>query len=58
MSYHLFLQLYCSVTLCAYILRQLFQLSLQQPASLIIFNNKNRDLQSSDPLLMAHPNNV
>ncbi|KAJ0694158.1 hypothetical protein HanPI659440_Chr15g0605631 [Helianthus annuus] len=30
------------VTLCAYILRRLFDLSPQQPASLIIFNNTNR----------------
>ncbi|KAJ0456801.1 hypothetical protein HanIR_Chr15g0766541 [Helianthus annuus] len=32
---------FTGITLCAYILRQLFQLSLQQPAYLIIFN-KNR----------------
>ncbi|KAJ0845748.1 hypothetical protein HanRHA438_Chr15g0717111 [Helianthus annuus] len=34
---------FTGITLCAYILRQLFQLSLQQPAYLIIFN-KNRQV--------------
>ncbi|KAI3757447.1 hypothetical protein L6452_04984 [Arctium lappa] len=43
-----------SITTCVYMLRQLFYLSPDQPVSLIIFNSSNRDLQLSDPLLMAN----
>ncbi|KAJ0456949.1 hypothetical protein HanIR_Chr15g0768271 [Helianthus annuus] len=42
------------VTICVYIVRQLYGLLPQQPASLILFNT-NRDIQSSDPRLMEHP---
>ncbi|XP_024971309.1 uncharacterized protein LOC112510208 [Cynara cardunculus var. scolymus] len=45
-----------SIAICVYIVWQLYCLSPQQPISLLIFNNKNRDLQTNDPLLMAHPN--
>ncbi|KAL8264572.1 hypothetical protein R6Q59_022702 [Mikania micrantha] len=44
------------VATCAYIVRQLFNLSPEQPVSLIIFNNTHRDLLSSDPLLVEHAN--
>lgn len=43
-----------SITTCVYIQRQLFYLSPEQPVSLILFKSSNRDLQSSDPLLMVH----
>ncbi|KAI3757450.1 hypothetical protein L6452_04987 [Arctium lappa] len=44
-----------SITTCVYIVWQLFYLSPQQSISEIIFSRSNRDSQSSDPLLMAHP---
>nr|GEV68866.1 reverse transcriptase, RNA-dependent DNA polymerase [Tanacetum cinerariifolium] len=43
------------LAICVYIVRQLYNLSPQQPASLIIFNN-NRYLDENDPPLMVHPN--
>ncbi|KAL7619017.1 hypothetical protein Lser_V15G03118 [Lactuca serriola] len=45
-----------SITLCVYILRLLFCLSPDQPASLIIFNGSDIYSQSSDPLLIPHAN--
>ncbi|KAK9074033.1 hypothetical protein SSX86_006628 [Deinandra increscens subsp. villosa] len=42
-----------SVTTCAYLVRQTFYLSHQQHISLIIFNSRNRDLLSSEPLLIT-----
>ncbi|CAI9301764.1 unnamed protein product [Lactuca saligna] len=42
------------IATCVYILREFFYLSPQQPLSAILFTNK--DLLSSDPLLMAHTN--
>ncbi|KAL8239440.1 hypothetical protein R6Q59_016007 [Mikania micrantha] len=44
------------VTTCAYIVRQTFYLSPQQPISLIIFNSKKRGLFSNESLLLAHGN--
>ncbi|KAI3757449.1 hypothetical protein L6452_04986 [Arctium lappa] len=44
-----------SITTCVYLVWQLFYLSPQQSISEIIFSRSNRDSQSSDPLLMAHP---
>nr|KAJ0185248.1 hypothetical protein LSAT_V11C900471380 [Lactuca sativa] len=44
------------IATCVYILRELFYLSPQQPLSAILFNSSNKDLLSSDPLLMAHTN--
>ncbi|KAI3762040.1 hypothetical protein L1987_52463 [Smallanthus sonchifolius] len=50
--------LFRGVTICAYILRELYYLSPQEPASLIIVKKINKDLDSNDPpLLKAHPNN-
>ncbi|CAI9269090.1 unnamed protein product [Lactuca saligna] len=45
-----------SITLCVYAVWQLFCLSPDQPASLIIFNGNDIHLQQSDPLLMSHAN--
>ncbi|KAI3762044.1 hypothetical protein L1987_52467 [Smallanthus sonchifolius] len=47
------LVLFRGVTICAYILRELFYLSPHEPASLIIVKKTNKDL---DPPLMAYPN--
>ncbi|KAI3511293.1 hypothetical protein L1887_18442 [Cichorium endivia] len=45
-----------SITLCVYIVRQLFCISPGQPASSIIFNSSDIYLQSSDPLLVSQAN--
>ncbi|KAL7619016.1 hypothetical protein Lser_V15G03119 [Lactuca serriola] len=45
-----------SITLCVYVVWQLFCLLPDQPASLIIFNGNDIHLQRSDPLLMSHAN--
>ncbi|CAH1424131.1 unnamed protein product [Lactuca virosa] len=45
-----------SIGTCVYIVVQLFYLSPQQPVSLVLFNNNNKDLLSNDPLLMVHTN--
>ncbi|XP_071696447.1 uncharacterized protein [Rutidosis leptorrhynchoides] len=49
-----------SITLCVYVLRQLFKLSDSQPIYLILFNQRNRDMMmsSSDPLITKHTDNV
>lgn len=44
------------IATCVYILRELFYLSPQEPISAILVNKSNRELLSSDPLLMAHTN--
>lgn len=43
-----------TIAISVYIVVELFNLSPDQPASLIIFNSKHRDLQSSDAPLMSH----
>nr|KAJ0210783.1 hypothetical protein LSAT_V11C400222340 [Lactuca sativa] len=45
-----------SIATCVYIVKQLFYLSPQQPISLVLVNNSNRNLLTSDPLLMANTN--
>ncbi|PWA95255.1 reverse transcriptase, RNA-dependent DNA polymerase [Artemisia annua] len=53
------LSIFCfrGLPICVYVVRQLYNLSPQQPASLIIFkNNTDRYLDASDPPLMAHSN--
>ncbi|CAH1441060.1 unnamed protein product [Lactuca virosa] len=45
-----------SITLCVYVVWQLFCLSPDQPASLIIFNGNDIHLQRSDHLLIPHAN--
>nr|GEU91900.1 uncharacterized protein [Tanacetum cinerariifolium] len=50
----LLLSCFGSIGVCAYILRELFCLSPEQPIYLILFSKSNRNVQSSDPLLMAH----
>ncbi|GKA51444.1 reverse transcriptase, RNA-dependent DNA polymerase [Tanacetum coccineum] len=42
--------------LSAYVIRELFYLSPEQPVSRILFNQRNRDLMTSDPLLTGHIN--
>ncbi|XP_076901503.1 uncharacterized protein LOC143555922 isoform X2 [Bidens hawaiensis] len=49
----LFLICFGSITTCAYIVRQLFYLSSDQPIYLILFRNNHRDLKPSDPPLMV-----
>jgi len=53
------LSIFCfrGLPISVYVVRQLYNLSPQQPASLIIFkNNTDRYLDASDPPLMAHSN--
>ncbi|XP_023736995.1 uncharacterized protein LOC111884932 isoform X2 [Lactuca sativa] len=45
-----------SIATCVYIVKQLFYLSPEQPVSLVLVNNSNRNLLTSDPLLMANTN--
>ncbi|KAL8199965.1 hypothetical protein R6Q57_013533 [Mikania cordata] len=45
-----------SITMCAYIAKELFYISPGQPLFLILFNKSNRDLMLSDPLLTKHNN--
>ncbi|KAI3744952.1 hypothetical protein L1987_58051 [Smallanthus sonchifolius] len=52
----LFLICFGSITTCAYIVRQLFYLSSDEPIFLILFRNNRRDLKSSDPPLMVGAN--
>ncbi|XP_071711269.1 uncharacterized protein [Rutidosis leptorrhynchoides] len=50
----LFLVCFGSITTCTYLVKQLFNLSTEQPAYLILFRNNHRDLKSSDsPLMVA-----
>ncbi|KAI3680245.1 hypothetical protein L2E82_50470 [Cichorium intybus] len=45
-----------SIGTCVYVVRQLFNLSPQQPVSHLLFNSSNKYFLSSDPLLMVHTN--
>ncbi|XP_076947918.1 uncharacterized protein LOC143619996 [Bidens hawaiensis] len=40
-----------SMALCAYVVRELFYLSPEQPVFLILFNKSGRELMLTDPLL-------
>ncbi|PWA88225.1 hypothetical protein CTI12_AA121320 [Artemisia annua] len=52
----LLFQCFGSMALCVYLLWQLNRLSPEQPISLILFSQSDRDLMSSDPLLIEHSN--
>ncbi|KAI7736673.1 hypothetical protein M8C21_005886 [Ambrosia artemisiifolia] len=41
-----------SIALCAYVVRESFYLSPEQPSFLILFNKNGRNLMLSDPLLI------
>ncbi|XP_076920676.1 uncharacterized protein LOC143581878 isoform X1 [Bidens hawaiensis] len=45
-----------SMALCAYVVRELFYLSPEQPVFLILFNKSGRELMLTDPLLMENDN--
>ncbi|CAI9269086.1 unnamed protein product [Lactuca saligna] len=45
-----------SITLCVYIVNQLFSISPEKPASSIIFSSSDICLQSSEPLFASHAN--
>ncbi|KAM0062690.1 hypothetical protein Hdeb2414_s0003g00082711 [Helianthus debilis subsp. tardiflorus] len=50
----LLLVCFSSIGICLYIFRELFYLSPGEPVSLILFSKTNRDMKSSDPLLLVH----
>ncbi|XP_076937725.1 uncharacterized protein LOC143605524 [Bidens hawaiensis] len=45
-----------SMALCAYVVRELFYLSPEQPVFLILFNKSDKELMLTDPLLMENDN--